>query len=310
MFHVFQCVSCTPLIVAKSPRGMLCILLWSSPLCLQGVPQHLAGPWSRVAHPPLQEHGLPRQHPSTASVKAPVIQRGWWSLTSGNSWFISIHNSYYYYDYYYIFDIWQIRLPYGRVATCDPNTVETWYSRPLERDIQTWEQPPKRPFQTIISPAILFWDAPCFGPTKMSSIENHSDGGLLGDYCIFPLKYIIIDKQHYRRSLLSACSRSPSSCFSSRILRVPPFASLLLGAGIRWLAGTTSITDLMLNAVALNAILDVDEFLFAGFTPISISIGCAKLGASEDEVQSIAKPTWEFWLVDPADRCSVVEKTY
>ena len=32
MFHVFQCVSCTPLIVAKSPRGMLCILLWS--LCV------------------------------------------------------------------------------------------------------------------------------------------------------------------------------------------------------------------------------------------------------------------------------------
>ena len=37
-------------------------------------------------------------------------------------------------------------------------------------------------------------------------------------------------------------------------------ATLLLGAGIRWLAGTTSITDLMLNCVALSAILDVDEF--------------------------------------------------
>lgn len=41
--------------------------------------------------------------------------------------------------------------------------------------------------------------------------------------------------------------------------------------------GTTSITELMLNAVALNAILDVDEFLFAGFTPISIQLAVQKL---------------------------------
>jgi len=47
-------------------------------------------------------------------------------------------------------------------------------------------------------------------------------------------------------------------------------ASVLLVAGIRWLAGTTSIEELMLNAVALNAILDVDEFLFQGMTPIKI----------------------------------------
>ena len=54
-------------------------------------------------------------------------------------------------------------------------------------------------------------------------------------------------------------------------------ASVLLFAGIRWLARTTSITDLMLNAVALNAILDVDEWLFAGFTPISIELAVKKL---------------------------------
>ncbi|CAE7525601.1 unnamed protein product [Symbiodinium pilosum] len=47
-------------------------------------------------------------------------------------------------------------------------------------------------------------------------------------------------------------------------------ASVLLVAGILWLARTTSIEELMLNAVALNAILDVDEFLFAGMTPIKI----------------------------------------
>ncbi|CAE7207514.1 unnamed protein product, partial [Symbiodinium microadriaticum] len=47
-------------------------------------------------------------------------------------------------------------------------------------------------------------------------------------------------------------------------------ASVLLVAGILWLARTTSISELMLNAVALNAILDVDEFLFVGMTPIKI----------------------------------------
>ncbi|CAE7260639.1 unnamed protein product [Symbiodinium microadriaticum] len=47
-------------------------------------------------------------------------------------------------------------------------------------------------------------------------------------------------------------------------------ASLLMGAGILWLARTTSIEELMLNAVALNAVLDVDEFLFEGMAPIKI----------------------------------------
>ena len=47
-------------------------------------------------------------------------------------------------------------------------------------------------------------------------------------------------------------------------------ASVLLVAGILWLARTISIEELMLNAVALNAVLDVDEFLFAGMTPVKI----------------------------------------
>ena len=47
-------------------------------------------------------------------------------------------------------------------------------------------------------------------------------------------------------------------------------AGWLLVAGVLWLARTTSITELMLNAVALNAILDVDEFLFSCLTPIKI----------------------------------------
>ncbi|CAE7330147.1 unnamed protein product [Symbiodinium sp. CCMP2592] len=54
-------------------------------------------------------------------------------------------------------------------------------------------------------------------------------------------------------------------------------ASILLVAGILWLARTTSIQDLMLNAVALNAILDVDEFLFVGMTPAKIQEALGKL---------------------------------
>lgn len=54
-------------------------------------------------------------------------------------------------------------------------------------------------------------------------------------------------------------------------------AWVLLIAGVQWLARTTSITELMLNAVALNAILDVDEFLYAGFTPVSLQVAIKHL---------------------------------
>ena len=55
--------------------------------------------------------------------------------------------------------------------------------------------------------------------------------------------------------LFTLCTRAAVAC-------------VLLFAGILWLARTTSISELMLNAVALNAILDVDEFLFLGLTPM------------------------------------------
>ncbi|CAJ1440318.1 unnamed protein product [Effrenium voratum] len=54
-------------------------------------------------------------------------------------------------------------------------------------------------------------------------------------------------------------------------------ASILMVAGILWLSRTTSIQELMLNAVALNAILDVDEFLFVGMTPAKINEAVRKL---------------------------------
>ena len=41
----------------------------------------------------------------------------------------------------------------------------------------------------------------------------------------------------------------------------------LLRAGIFWLAGTTSITDLMINGVAMVTIINVDEKLFSALMP-------------------------------------------
>lgn len=54
-------------------------------------------------------------------------------------------------------------------------------------------------------------------------------------------------------------------------------ACILLVGGILWLARTTSIQELMLHAVALNAILDIDEFLFVGMTPAKIQETLGKL---------------------------------
>ncbi|CAJ1398520.1 unnamed protein product [Effrenium voratum] len=56
-------------------------------------------------------------------------------------------------------------------------------------------------------------------------------------------------------------------------------AGLLLYAGIVWLANTTSISDLMLNAVALGAVLDVDEMFFAALVPKKIQIKIQDLEA-------------------------------
>ena len=60
-------------------------------------------------------------------------------------------------------------------------------------------------------------------------------------------------------------------------------ASVLLVAGILWLARTTSISELMLNAVALNAILDVDEFLFVGHDAYQNSARHPEPGAYSSE---------------------------
>ncbi|CAJ1387407.1 unnamed protein product [Effrenium voratum] len=56
-------------------------------------------------------------------------------------------------------------------------------------------------------------------------------------------------------------------------------AVVLLYAGVLWLAGTTSITDLILNAVALSAILEVDEMVFAALMPKKVQISIQDLEA-------------------------------
>eukprot|EP00439_Symbiodinium_sp_Y106_P069649 s538_g12.t1 len=81
----------------------------------------------------------------------------------------------------------------------------------------------------------------------------------------------------YRDNTLHSLSSTRQKVLLVTFFTRTVIASVLLIAGIRWLARTTSITDLMLNAVALNAILDVDEWLFAGFSPISIELSVKQL---------------------------------
>ncbi|CAE7480421.1 unnamed protein product, partial [Symbiodinium pilosum] len=66
-------------------------------------------------------------------------------------------------------------------------------------------------------------------------------------------------RTEYREDALHSLSSGRFHLLLAAFLLRVVIASILLLAGISWLARTTSITELMLNAVALNAILDVDE---------------------------------------------------
>lgn len=84
-------------------------------------------------------------------------------------------------------------------------------------------------------------------------------------------------RTEYRDNSLHSLSKGRFHLIlASFVIRIV-IATVLLLAGISWLARTTSITELMLNAVALNAILDVDEWLFAGFTPVSVELAVKNL---------------------------------
>ena len=54
-------------------------------------------------------------------------------------------------------------------------------------------------------------------------------------------------------------------------------AACLLIAGIQWLARTSNITDLILNAVALEAILQIDEMIFVCLFPKKVQTAVYEL---------------------------------
>ncbi|CAK9099102.1 unnamed protein product [Durusdinium trenchii] len=84
-------------------------------------------------------------------------------------------------------------------------------------------------------------------------------------------------KVEHGRFITISYQRFAMYCFM-RLTRAT-IVGLLLYAGIVWLANTTSITDLMLNAVALGAILEVDEMFFAALMPKKIQIKIQDLEA-------------------------------
>ena len=79
---------------------------------------------------------------------------------------------------------------------------------------------------------------------------------------------------------LEAIARSRFVVMSVVCLGRATIAVVLLIAGSVWLARTTSISELMLNAVALESVLHVDEFLFSSFMPTLIQHAVQNLPAA------------------------------
>ncbi|CAK9040758.1 unnamed protein product [Durusdinium trenchii] len=93
--------------------------------------------------------------------------------------------------------------------------------------------------------------------------------------CLFHLPRTCRTK--LRNNILQSLSKGRFKLLVVNCITRFTIAAVLLYAGVQWLARTTSITELMLNCVALNAILDVDEFLFEGFTPLSVHLAIQRL---------------------------------
>eukprot|EP00931_Biecheleriopsis_adriatica_P088169 TRINITY_DN62540_c0_g1_i1.p1 TRINITY_DN62540_c0_g1~~TRINITY_DN62540_c0_g1_i1.p1 ORF type:complete len:861 (+),score=144.06 TRINITY_DN62540_c0_g1_i1:119-2701(+) len=78
---------------------------------------------------------------------------------------------------------------------------------------------------------------------------------------------------------LTSISLGRRACFLSlRALRAA-ISFCLLYAGIIWLSRTTSIQDLVLNAVALGAVLDIDNIVFSAMMPIKVQLAIQELEA-------------------------------
>ena len=126
-----------------------------------------------------------------------------------------------------------------------------------------------------------YGDAPWVIPT--------SPGALLSMLCILHWCLYIFDEIRSICITMQAVGRVPwdrnSELRGGRLVRISHerlvsylvltalracIAAILLYAGVLWLAGTTSIAALMVNSVALAAIMDIDEKIFAALMPRQI----------------------------------------
>ncbi|CAE7269885.1 unnamed protein product, partial [Symbiodinium sp. KB8] len=118
-----------------------------------------------------------------------------------------------------------------------------------------------------------------------------SPGALLSTLCILHWCLYIFEEIRSICSTMHAISNVPrdqkSEMRGGRLIRISYFrflsyflltvirsciAAVLLYAGVLWLAGTTSIASLMVNSVALAAIMDIDEKIFAALMPRQIQV--------------------------------------
>jgi len=71
----------------------------------------------------------------------------------------------------------------------------------------------------------------------------------------------------------------------------------LLYAGVQWLSATISITELILNAVALSAVLQIDEMVFAALMPKKIQICIQDLDAIKVKYSKFRSQTESMMLL-------------
>jgi len=120
-------------------------------------------------------------------------------------------------------------------------------------------------------------------------------GPLLCTMCIFLFTGLVMrELRSLAESLFAVCSVShgPTRLEDGRLVALSPrrfaiflvasaaragIAVMLLYTGIFWLAATTSITDLILNAAALGFVMDFDEILFETVVPTTVHLFVQKL---------------------------------
>eukprot|EP00439_Symbiodinium_sp_Y106_P016678 s3216_g2.t1 len=93
-------------------------------------------------------------------------------------------------------------------------------------------------------------------------------------------------------------------------------AGCLLYAGIQWLARTTNIADLILNAVALGAILEIDEMIFVSLLPKKVQVAIYELEAIQEGlfifimVATLSLAPFFMWVQPLSQTMIAVKKEY